>query len=191
MTDHRLAGDEQGNDTMQDVIVAQYGGIIFIGNAEDAIRALNEDKEFHLVVFCAKELGPPPLVFHPTKPLLKRRTRVYHAPLDDAELTRDELFIALRAANLVAATFLARKRVLVTCMEGRNRSALVTALALDMLSSEGGLAAREAVRQRRVRAKGPVLSNPSFAKVLENIPPRLGGPRAIVLGTSLRPGLVL
>ena len=174
---------------MLDVIVAQSGGTIHMGNSTDAVRALNEDKAFHLVVFCAKEFGPPPQALNDK--LSRRHTRVYHAPLDDGELTRDEMFMASRAANLVAAAFLKRKRVLVTCMQGRNRSGLVVAIALDMLSSEGGVAALNAVRERRRRANGQALANPNFVKLLESLPARSGGPRAIVLGTGPQRSLVL
>lgn len=170
---------------MLDIIVAQYGGTIHMGNSTDAIRALNEDKAFQLVVFCAEEFPPPPLVFDNGRAgRKKRQTRVYYAPMKDAVLTRDEMFLASQAANIVAGMFLKRKRVLVTCMQGRNRSGLVVALALDMLSSEGGGAALRAVRERRQRVKGNVLCNTSFAALLENIPPRAGGPRAIALGTG-------
>lgn len=174
---------------MLDVIVAQYGGTIHMGNSMDAMQALNEDKAFHLVVFCAKEFGPPPTLLDTSR--ARRMTRVYHAPIDDAVLTQDEMFLASRAANLVAATFLKRRRVLVTCMQGRNRSGLVVALALDMLSSEGGEAALRAVRERRQRAGGPVLVNPTFVKLLESMPPRFGGPRSIVLGTGTPRSLAL
>lgn len=175
---------------MRDVIVIQKGGTIHMGNSLDAMAALNEDKAFDLIVFCAKEFGPPAMALK--KGEVKRRlTRVYHAPIDDAVLTRDEMFIASRAANLVAASFLKHKRILVTCMQGRNRSGLVVALALDMLSSEGGGAALAAVRERRLRAGAPALTNPSFVKLLESLPPRSTGPRTIVLGTGSPRSLVL
>ena len=174
---------------MLDVIVTQSGVTIHMGNSTDAVRALNEDKAFHLIVFCAKEFGPPPQVLDHSRD--RRQTRVYHAPMDDANITRDEMFMASQAAKIVAAAFLKRKRILVTCHEGRNRSGLVVALALDILSSEGGEAAFNAVRERRRRAKGPALTNPTFATLLKNIPPRTTGPRAIVLGTGPQRALVL
>ena len=171
-----------------DVIVAKSRATICMGRDRDAFDAV-QGKRFDLVVFCAKEFGPPPEALGEAKVVRQRRAATYHCPLADAVLTRDEAFLAARASDLVASYFLKGKEVLVTCMQGRNRSALVVALALHRLSGEGGGAAVRAVRQRRLFADGPVLSNPTFVAYLESIPPRSGGPKIISLGTEQK-GLI-
>ena len=178
---------------MLDVIIAKRRGTICMGDATNAISAI-DGKRFALVVFCAKEFGPPPQVFDVHRrahdPDAKRAS-VYHCPIDDAVLTRDEMFLASRAADLVTANFLAGREVLVTCMKGRNRSGLVVALALHMMSGCGGKAALRAVRNRRLHAEGPALVNPTFVQLLENIPSRKQAPAAVAVSTEDRPALII
>lgn len=160
-----------------DVIIAKDKGAICMGDARAAVEAI---PHFDVVVLCAEE-------FQPTREMIrngKRRVALVYAPIDDAELSEKELMIATRAADIVAEMFEQGKQVLVTCMAGRNRSGLVVALALHMLSGAGGVAARRIVRERRTSADGPALSNPSFNALLDNIPARApptlrlaGGPR--------------
>ena len=173
-----------------DVIVAKNRATICMGRDRDAFDAVH-GKRFDLVLFCAKEFGPPPQALNEAKVARARRALAYHCPLSDAVLTRDEAFLASRASALVANAFLKGKEVLVTCMEGRNRSALVVALALHHLSGEGGGAAIRAVRQRRLFASGPVLSNPTFVSYLESIPPKQEREGVISLGTSEARRLIL
>ena len=138
------------------------GGVIAMGNR----KSVAENGEyFDLIVLCAEE-------FQPHRSLILRpdsRTRVVYAPNDDAELTEEQLMIATRAADQVAGAFLQGKKVLVTCWEGRNRSGLVTALALHMLSGAGGNVVSRLVRARR---RVPALTSPSFDRVLTSIRPR-------------------
>jgi protein-tyrosine phosphatase len=149
-----------------DVILAkERGGTICMGDARAAIEAISQ---FDLVVFCAEE-------FQPKRELILRTTskvRVVYAPFDDGDLSRHELETATHAADAVAGGFHHGRKVLVTCMQGRNRSGLVVALALHMLSGAGGAAAMRMVRARRQAAEGPALANLAFMKLLENIPPR-------------------
>lgn len=167
-----------------DVILALKGGTICMGRDLDAIHAL-VGRRFELVVFCAKESGPPPQALAETKTARAHRAAVYHCPLRNAALTKDEVFVASRAADLIAGSFLKGREVLVTCPAGGDRSALVVALTLHFLSGEGGAAALRAVRERKQqRASGPVLQNPSYVSLLEGIAPKLdGGPKAVSLGS--------
>ena len=166
---------------MLDVILANQKSSLCMGDATDAVSALDGSR-FHLVFFCAQEFPPPPQVFKDPR---QRRARVYHVRLDDAVLSKDELFAASRAADLVTGSFLQGSQILITCMQGRNRSGLVAALALHMLSGAGGKAAMRAVRERRVHVEAPALVNPSFVTLLENIPPKdAARARGIRIGTE-------
>ena len=168
-----------------DVILARRRGALCMGDATDAVAALSGSR-FHLVVFCAKEFGPPPQVFKDPR---ERRAKVYYCPLDDAVITKDEAFLASRAADVVLQALRSSQEVLVTCMQGRNRSGLVIALALHMLSGSGGEAAAQFVRQRRLRVAAPALTNPSFVALLKNIPLREDGPK--VASRAEQKGLIV
>jgi protein-tyrosine phosphatase len=77
---------------------------------------------------------------------------------------------AARVASQVARAIKLRARVLVTCWEGRNRSGLVTALALTELTGCSGIDACRAVRFRRLPKKGHALVNQDFLDALFTIP---------------------
>jgi protein-tyrosine phosphatase len=111
---------------------------------------------FDAVVLTAMELQNLPL-----------KCQVIRAPLDDAVPSREEIKTAMRAAREVYALRRAGKRVLVTCAQGVNRSALVVALVLMM----HGLPAERAIRRIRALRKAPIqpLSNQAFVRALKNI----------------------
>ena len=152
---------------------------IAMGDASDAIaaleRGLGKPDSFDLVIFCAKDFAPPPQALQDRSP---HRPRAYHAPLVDSPttpITAEETYIASQAANHAAQTFASGKRVLITCVEGKNRSGLVTALVHHMLTGDGGAAAVRHVRERRVRVDSPALANRSFVALLVNLAPKHGG----------------
>jgi hypothetical protein len=93
-------------------------------------------------------------------------------PFDDTEaMSKADMEAAWRAAGAVAEDILAGHRVLVTCNMGRNRSALVAALALHMLTGMSGEKAAKIVRTKRVDALGVrALSNPTFRAFLRKLP---------------------
>jgi protein-tyrosine phosphatase len=97
---------------------------------------------------------------------------VHNLPFDDSHApTRNDLHIASEASRRVARDLSLGKRVLVTCRMGRNRSALVAALALKRLAQIPGRKAYELVRSRRVDRTGVrALENPTFARMLVNLP---------------------
>lgn len=119
---------------------------------------------FSTIVLCAKELQ----MSGPDDEALFEGLRVINAPLDDRDgsPSRDEVPIAVEAANRVVEDMKAGKHVLVTCAQGRNRSGLVCAL---VLISWFGIDGREAVK--RVKAARPkTLTNPTIAEFLEKVP---------------------
>lgn len=142
------------------IYISPYGGEIWQGNADSA---LDLHASFDLLVLCAEEFQPEPRAFTGSE------TSVLYAPNDDSKPTPDQLRIAHAAANQVARTTMLGGRSLVTCFAGRNRSGLVSALALHMLTGCGGRMAKNVVRMRRLGA--PALTNRDFNRVLDRIPP--------------------
>ena len=116
---------------------------------------------FDVLVLCAEEYQPPAEWFP--------GVRVIYAPnRDDYERapTSRELAAAKDASKLVAMHVMSGDKVLVTCMAGRNRSGLVTALALKRLYGMSGKQAILLVRERRKHVTGEALSNPHFIRWL-------------------------
>ena len=110
---------------------------------------------FDVLVLCAYELQ-----FSTFKPAADT-LRVYRCPLDDAVLTTVEAMAAIEAGKFVARKLSEGKRVLVTCQQGRNRSGLVSAIALAV----GGMQPHQAIRLIQQRRKS-ALTNPSFVRFL-------------------------
>jgi len=110
---------------------------------------------FDTVVLCAREVQPR---------LTQRGIEVLRLGLDDAgpPPTEAELAQAVDVGGAVARRLARRKRVLVTCAMGLNRSGLVSALALMNL----GCSADRAIAKVK-KARGPfALSNTHFKKFL-------------------------
>lgn len=119
-------------------------------------------KGFRVLVLCADEFQPPADLF----PGLE----VIYAPNDDsgAPFTALQQAIAVMASHRVANYMHQHQTVLVTCMQGRNRSGLVSALALHHIT---GWAGKDCVR--RVQRKRPdSLANQDFVRYLEKLPAR-------------------
>lgn len=120
------------------------------------------DAGFHMLVLCAMEYQLPAEEFPGVE--------VVHAPNDDDDSrwpTREELRIATNAASRVLAALRANRKVLVTCWAGRNRSGLVSALALREYLGISGSAASALVRAARPHA----LTNSKFQACLARLPP--------------------
>lgn len=124
-------------------------------------------ENFHTLVLCAREIQPEASHF-PRLPSLVRLQ--LH---DDGQPPRPgEFRQALEAAALVAERVASDRRCLVTCHMGINRSALVTALAIQRLL---GLSGGEATTWVRLHRPG-TLTNRHFAAFLQAQPP----PRALL-----------
>lgn len=115
---------------------------------------------FDMLVLCAFEYQPTAEQFPGVE--------VLHAPNDDDDRlpTRDELRIAMQAAKKVAGALLANRKVLVTCRAGRNRSGLVSAIALHKFLGLSGSQAASLVKMCRPKA----LTNDYFQMCLDRLP---------------------
>ncbi len=108
-----------------------------------------------MLVLAARELQPASAAFH---------GQIYRCPLIDDHLELDSIARALQCAHTVAKFLLQKKTVLVTCSQGRNRSGLITGLALGYITR---MKADEIVDLIRARRKtSGVLSNEAFVGYL-------------------------
>lgn len=114
--------------------------------------------DFDVLVLCAREIQPG-------RPALGFRKQLIRVPLPDSALDDNELHTALVGSKHVAKAFATGHRVLVTCAQGRNRSALVAGLALGITSR---LTADQIVELIRKRRSETALSNPHFVGYLEH-----------------------
>lgn len=141
-------------------------GVFAQGDVDAAYDAIRKGT-FDMVILCAGELEEMfrmlPARAHPEI--------VYASNVDGPALSRRQLRIATNAAGQAVRAYRLGKRVLITCAAGRNRSGLVTALAMHLSTGCGGRLATEIVKARR-NADGPALSNEVFAKFLSAIPPK-------------------
>ena len=112
---------------------------------------------FDVLVLCAEEYQPRSIEFG--------AMRVVHAPLDDhaRPLSESEWRMILGASEIVADQLRRGRRVLVTCAMGRNRSGIVTALAIMLVT---GCRPSRAIRVVRGRRKD-ALTNLSFTSQLQ------------------------
>ena len=136
------------------------------------------DHGFHVLVLCAlpEEYGGGRYLER------YEGVTVVACPLDDSAkrgISRAEVALAEETAARIAVAIYRGRRALVTCMQGRNRSAIVAALTLRRLTSWSGSRATEAVRAAREAVTGPgtVLCNPSFEKYLRSLPSMQWGAR--------------
>lgn len=121
---------------------------------------------FTFLVLCAVEYQPPAAAFP--------GVQVVHAPFNDdpGGIGGDQLQTALNAAEQSARAIESGHRVLITCMEGRNRSGLVTALALSAVTGMSCARAGEVVRDKRGLG---ALTNMAFRKLLGRVELDRGG----------------
>ncbi len=141
-------------------VISTQPGTLAQGDAESAVR---ESSTFDLVVLCAEE-------FQPVDHAFRAGLRVLRLPFDDTlkPLTRRELQPLIGAASSLADEIRRGRRVLVTCMAGRNRSGLVSALTLCRLYGMTGSAAVTRVKQCRPNA----LTNRVFAETVVRLYPQ-------------------
>lgn len=140
----RLGGGERPIDAS---VVAKR---LWIGGVPPFDRDL---PDFDVLVLCALEhQGAHP--FHGP---------VYRCPLPDGELSTGELAMALSIARAVGSDLARRRRVLVTCHTGLDRSALVAGLALCTVTRAPAPAIVAAIRSGR---SPRALSNHHFVELI-------------------------
>lgn len=138
------------------------GALLWQGSRPPAGRAV-ADAGFEVLVLCALE--------HQRGGY--EGVAVHRVALDDADdggdgarpLTQAEWTRARAMGHLVASGVRAGLPTIVTCNEGRNRSGLVVACAVHVLS---GLPGPECVALVR-RARPGALTNPSFVRALRDL----------------------
>lgn len=116
-------------------------------------------KGFDAVALCAVE--------HQPQRAADGRLRVIRCPIEDEPdrmLSLAARHLALEASHEVAQHLLRGQNVLVTCHAGLNRSGLVSALALHMIS---GWDAETIIRIIRRKRSYLSLSNPDFVAIIQ------------------------
>lgn len=116
-------------------------------------------KGIEALVLAAEEYQPASRLFP--------GVRVEHAPLDDhgRPLSEAEWCIIIRGASFAAHNVLRGRRTLVTCRMGINRSGIITAMAVCLVT---GCTGREAVALVRDKRPGALI-NTSFARHVESV----------------------
>lgn len=132
---------------------------LFVGSKPDKTDAV-ERAGFKVLVLCAREYQPRSVEFG-----FHGSCRVLHAPIDDARLSPLEVMTVRSAANDVARAVADKRKTLVTCQMGLNRSALVAALA--MLRLRPNLSASACIRVIRARRNKEALFNAYFVNLIE------------------------
>jgi hypothetical protein len=137
-------------------------GSLWQGGMDDVIQS---GDEYDVIVLCAEEFQPKRSVF--LRP--QDKASVIYAPNDDSgtPISKAQADIACRAARQVAHEYRSGKKILVSCMQGRNRSGLVSALTLHLLYGMSGKDAMGFVKDRIPNS----LVNPSFNRFLEAVKP--------------------
>jgi len=100
-------------------------------------------------------------------------TQVIIVSLNDNFLTKpsqEEKERILRSSSDVVNSIRNNRKVLITCMQGRNRSGLVAALAIRELCGWSGSQAKSRVRLKRKLEHGVALMNPQFVQILDELP---------------------
>lgn len=122
-------------------------------------------EEFDAVVLCAEEWQPEII-----PPENDRSKEVFRLPLIDVDspVAVSSSLMGNVAKTVAKLHTLHRegRRILITCMAGRNRSGIVTALLLRKIL---GVTSDQAIEMVRA-ARGPhALSNPTFVRYLKSI----------------------
>jgi hypothetical protein len=148
-------------------------GCLWQGGANDVLQ---HGGRYAVIVLCADEFQPDREGFLGPED----STLVLYAPNDDSikALTKAQAEIACRAAKRVSQEYRHGRKILVSCMQGRNRSGLVSALALHLVYGISGNDAKNIVRSKIPNA----LTNGSFNRFLGALrplkpPPRMTGYR--------------
>lgn len=123
-----------------------------IGSAPPCGEILDE---FDVLVLTAEEYPPHAWNFP--------RLKVIYCPLPDGPLSTQQIRLVARTSTEVEDFVQHGRSVLVTCWQGRNRSGLITALALVALGDTPSMAI---ARVREARGS-TALSNAIFVELIE------------------------
>lgn len=136
-------------------LLYQRGAFAHLGDKVESLR----HHGIEVVVSC----------WHPD-PELEGIVEYVHAPFPDGRLTPDRV---LPTARLVADRIQDGRPVLTHCHGGRNRSALINALAIRYVTGCTGPEAMARVR----RARPGALANEHFTRYLQDLPAYTSGTR--------------
>ena len=124
------------------------------GSAPTSVADLRQHG-IDLLVLCAVEIQPSDAAL--------RGISFMRVPLtDDGRMPDAEWDLAFESGCVVAQLVREGHQVLVTCAMGRNRSGLVSAIALHVLTGKPGSTCVDWVQRRRPNA----LTNPAFVAAL-------------------------
>jgi protein-tyrosine phosphatase len=129
---------------------------LWVGSRPRQIKELSYF--FDTVILTAKEWQPPTSIFG--------GLQVVRAPMRDKidSMPIEDKACALRAAQEAAKALSEKRRVLITCWEGLNRSSLIAALVLTRPPFK--MRASEAITRIRSMRSPCAFSNPNFEKFL-------------------------
>lgn len=138
---------------------------LWMGSAPPVGRTLAR-AGFHVLALCAEEYQPSAEAYPSVE--IARTSLVD----DGSPLTFMQLDEVLDVSRGLAETVRKGRCVLVTCVQGRNRSGLVTAMTLSRLTGMSGTDAVWAVRARRCSLHGPALTNRHYVEAMRVVPSR-------------------
>jgi hypothetical protein len=148
---------------MQKIDASEITTGLWVGSAPPIGRTLAR-AGFSLLALCAAE-------HQPTQSSFPGVAIVRASLIDDGSpLTRRQIEEALWLSGHLASACRNGKRVLVTCMQGRNRSGFIAALTFACMTGCDGKTAMRVVQTRRGSPFGPALTNSRYNKALAVIP---------------------
>jgi len=151
------------NEVMQKIDASEITSGLWVGSAPPVGRTLAR-VGFNVLALCAKE-------HQPSYDSFPGVAGVRASLVDDGTPpSRVQLEEALWLSGHLAAACRRGRGVLVTCMQGRNRSGFIAALTFARMTGCDGKTAMRAVQSRRASPFGPALTNYQYNKALEAIP---------------------
>ncbi len=152
---------------MQKIDASEITSGLWVGSAPPIGRTLAR-AGFSVLALCAAEHQPSRDSF-PGVAVVRASLVDDGSPLTPVQI-EEALWLS---GHLAAACRRAQRRdrgVLVTCMQGRNRSGLIAALTFARMTGCDGIAAMRAVQSRRYSPFGPALTNSKYNEALAMIP---------------------
>ena len=148
---------------MQKIDASEITTGLWVGSAPPVGRTLAR-VGFSTLALCAAE-------HQPSRDSFPGVSVVRASLIDDGSpLTPVQIEEALWLSGHLAAACRRGKGVLVTCMQGRNRSGLIAALTFSRMTGCDGKTAMRAVQTRRASPFGPALTNHQYNRALSMIP---------------------